>query len=65
MGTGVSALGFKMVVESISKSLDTLPLMLCCITDMHSDMLSITGLAVKSGLRRKLKRHAPQATEKN
>jgi hypothetical protein len=35
MGTGVSPLGFRRVLETLSESLDTIPLKLWRIADMH------------------------------
>ena len=35
IGTGVSIWGFKGVVGTVSVSLDTFPLVLCCLTAIH------------------------------
>ena len=47
MGTGVSLWGFTKVFEAARESMDTLPPLSYCITDMHPDVLSIAGLAVR------------------
>jgi hypothetical protein len=38
--------GFERVVGAVSTSLDSFPLVLCRIAEMHLDVLSITGSAV-------------------